>query len=99
METEPKYNGLVELHALFHGRVQGVCFRYMTKEFADELNIKGIVRNLPDGSVEMIAQGSKSTLQKLLKKLTGNSGPGHVTNVTKNFSAPQHTYQQFDVTY
>ena len=41
------------------GRVQGVFFRVSTKEIADKLSISGFVRNLSDGSVEIIAEGNK----------------------------------------
>lgn len=44
------------------GRVQGVFFRATTKAKAGELGIKGIVRNLPDGSVYIEAEGDSETL-------------------------------------
>lgn len=47
------------------GRVQGVWFRAFTKEQADALGLHGWVRNLPDGGVEVVAEGEAAALQEL----------------------------------
>jgi acylphosphatase len=44
-------------HILFTGRVQGVGFRFTAHRIARRYDLTGWVRNLPDGSVEMVAQG------------------------------------------
>ena len=46
------------------GKVQGVYFRHYAREMAIEFGIKGIVKNLPDGNVEIIAEGDESGIQK-----------------------------------
>lgn len=56
----------IRRHYLIDGRVQGVGFRYRAKHAADYLGLTGWVRNLPDGSVEMEAQGSPAALARLL---------------------------------
>jgi acylphosphatase len=48
------------------GRVQGVGFRYATKTVATGYEVTGIVRNLPDGRVELIAEGPKEELEAFL---------------------------------
>lgn len=53
----------------FRGRVQGVGFRATTLYHADGLNIHGFVRNEPDGSVLLDADGSKAHLQELLDRI------------------------------
>lgn len=50
---------------LISGRVQGVCFRAYTRDEARRLGLKGWVRNLPDGRVEVLAQGDPDTLKAL----------------------------------
>ncbi len=55
------------LYALFHGRVQGVSFRYFVTQQAGRLSLVGWVRNLPDGSVELLAEGPKDRLEALLQ--------------------------------
>jgi acylphosphatase len=61
------------IHALISGRVQGVYFRANTKKTADNLGVKGWVRNLPDGKVEVIAEGDKDKINSLIKFL--KTGP------------------------
>ena len=56
-------------HILFTGRVQHVGFRYTALYFCRELYLTGWVRNNPDGSVEMEAQGTLACLRKLVLKL------------------------------
>ena len=51
---------------IFHGRVQGVGFRYTTRRIARGFPVTGFVRNLVDGSVELIACGVPSELQQFL---------------------------------
>ena len=47
------------------GRVQGVSFRFYVKQKADELHLTGFVKNNPDSSVEIIAEGPRAELEKL----------------------------------
>jgi acylphosphatase len=48
-----------------HGQVQGVFFRAVTQEKARELGLTGWVKNAPDGTVEVVAEGEESDLRKL----------------------------------
>ena len=52
------------VHLIIHGRVQGVAFRYATKDAADRLGIKGWVRNRREGTVEAVAEGPREQLEK-----------------------------------
>jgi acylphosphatase len=57
------------------GKVQGVGFRWWTRSLAQRLGVTGTVRNLPDGSVEVRANGSEEALARLREELeTGPSG-------------------------
>ncbi len=53
------------LHLLISGRVQGVFFRATTQKTATQLEVRGFVRNLADGRVEVVAEGEQQALQKL----------------------------------
>ncbi|RLI04648.1 acylphosphatase [Candidatus Bathyarchaeota archaeon] len=57
----------VRAHVYVSGRVQGVFFRYETKEEAQKHNVKGWVRNLPDGRVEAVFEGEKEDVDKLIE--------------------------------
>lgn len=51
---------------LFQGRVQGVGFRYTVKNIAMQHDVVGFVRNLPDGSVELVVEGPSSEIDQVL---------------------------------
>ena len=53
---------IVSLHAVVRGRVQGVGFRYFVRQRAEAHGVSGFVRNLPDGSVELHAEGTSDAL-------------------------------------
>lgn len=53
-------------HIWISGRVQGVFYRAHTEQVARQLGLTGWVRNLPDGRVEIVAEGEEEKLQKLL---------------------------------
>jgi acylphosphatase len=54
------------IHIIVSGRVQGVFFRDYTKRAAQGLGLTGQVRNLPDGTVEIVAEGDTQPLEKLI---------------------------------
>ncbi len=56
----------VRAHVYVSGRVQGVFFRYETRKEAVKRNVKGWVRNLPDGRVEAVFEGEKEDVEKLI---------------------------------
>jgi acylphosphatase len=60
---------LFEMHAIVKGNVQGVGFRALTRYHAMDLGLKGTVKNLHDGTVEIYAQGSRRRLEDLIQKL------------------------------
>ncbi|MGH7832425.1 MAG: acylphosphatase [Candidatus Binatia bacterium] len=54
------------VHLRIHGRVQGVAFRAYAIDEAVRLRVKGWVRNCPDGSVELIAEGNRKDVDELV---------------------------------
>jgi acylphosphatase len=68
------------LHAIVRGDVQGVCFRAAVRRRALQLGLTGSAENLPDGSVEIYAQGAFSQLQKL-EQFLASPGVGRVDSV------------------
>ena len=61
-------------HIIVHGIVQGVFFRYNTLKEAQELGVTGWVRNLPDGSVEIVCEGEKNSVEMMV--MWSQKGPG-----------------------
>jgi acylphosphatase len=74
---------------LITGRVQGVGYRYFTQDMAAHEGIHGWVRNLPDGSVEVSAEGELEALERFEHRL--RTGPPHarVTDVQVSDSTPK----------
>lgn len=64
------------MHVLYSGRVQGVGFRYTTRAVVSGFEITGMIRNLPDGRVEMLAEGCRDELTAFLQAIR-DSGLGH----------------------
>ena len=83
------------LKAYISGLVQGVCFRYYTKQYAMRLGIKGYVENLWDGRVYCEAEGDEDSLQKFLEILRKGPSPyarvEHVEVEWENIDAPKYT--------
>lgn len=69
------------IHLIIHGKVQGVFFRKYTKEKAQSLKLKGTVKNLPNGSVDIIAQGDEDRLRIFIEWCHRGSPASKVENV------------------
>jgi acylphosphatase len=57
------------VHIIYDGKVQGVGFRFTCQRLAEDLGVMGWVRNMPDGDVEVIAEGNESKVKELLASL------------------------------
>ncbi|MDH7482292.1 MAG: acylphosphatase [Armatimonadota bacterium] len=83
--------------AIIRGRVQGVGFRFFARQVANDLGIKGYVRNTPDGAVEVVAEGEDSALETFLSFLRQGPGRAHVTDVEVTWEEPTGRYDYFFV--
>jgi len=81
------------------GRVQGVGFRYFAIRAAREAGVSGTVRNLGDGSVEAIAEGSAPAMGQFREALERGPSYSHVTEVVEIEMAVTGTYAGFDVVF
>ena len=70
------------IRLIIEGNVQGVFYRQSAKEKADKLGISGTVRNLKDGSVEIIATGNPGQLEQLIQWCNLGPPKAVVTNIT-----------------
>jgi acylphosphatase len=85
-----------ELHCIIAGRVQGVAYRNFAQSIARDLNLVGFVANLPDGSVEVLAQGDYGVLKVYINHL--RKGPPHaqITGVYEEWREPSRECMSFD---
>lgn len=87
------------LEVSIDGRVQGVSFRYYTARRAREIGLTGYVRNEPDGTVTVVAEGRRSDLEGLLSYLRVGPRSAVVTRVTDRWYAPKGEFARFEVRY
>jgi tRNA pseudouridine55 synthase len=94
---EDMENNFLEFYAKVYGRVQGVGYRYFVKEKAQNLDIFGYVKNLEDGTVEVLAQGSEENLQKLIEELKKGPFLARVDKLDIVFRKPLNIFYNFRI--
>src|SRR5205085_10784830 len=90
-------NDTQELHASVRGQVQGVGYRYFVVEKAHTLGLRGYTRNDWDGSVEVVAQGPRPALERLLALLRQGPSAARVTEVQITWRQPTEHFSGFHV--
>lgn len=92
-------NKVKQVHLIISGRVQGVLFRSNTKNQADKLEITGWVKNLPNGSVEITAQGKRETLDNLISWCKAGPLFAKVEKLKVKWQKPSDFFQTFEIIY
>ena len=85
------------IHALVKGRVQGVNYRASTQAEAQKLALHGWVRNLPNGTVELVAEGTRANLEKLLAWAKKGPANAAVADIQVRWGAFQSEFTDFAV--
>lgn len=85
------------IHLIITGRVQGVFFRASAKAEALRLKLSGWVKNLPDGSVETVAEGNQDALKEYLRWCQKGPSAAHVTNVAVNWENATGEFTGFQI--
>lgn len=75
--------------AWVHGRVQGVGFRWWTRCRALERGLVGYARNLTDGRVEVVSEGTRGDCEQLVSILESDGTPGRVDRVVVRWAEPR----------
>lgn len=96
-EKKPKPEA--RLHAVVHGRVQGVNFRYYTIHTAQRLRLTGWVANRWNGTVETVAEGPRRALDEFLAFLHRGSPSAMVRRVDTERQIPTGEFEDFRVRY
>lgn len=80
-DHDGRVTGMVERGFVLEGRVQGVGFRWWTRKIADRLGVLGTVKNLPDGTVEVMARAEESVMERFADMLRNGPASARVTGV------------------
>lgn len=86
-----------QLHLIIHGRVQGVFFRDCTVRKAKELGVIGWVKNLADGTVEMVAQGERARLEALRDWCNEGSPTAKVEKIEAEWESVAERFEDFRI--
>jgi acylphosphatase len=90
---------IFRVHIYVSGHVQGVFFRAHTQEIAQRLNLVGWVKNLDDGRVEIVAEGSDNDLQKLIEWCWQGPPGARVDDVEIKYEEPTEEFKNFEIRY
>lgn len=90
-------NDLARLHAIVDGTVQGVGFRMFVQDQAYDMNLTGWVRNLYDGRVEVLVEGSRTHLEQLLTRLRSGPRSAFVTEVKQEWLPATGEFWKFEI--
>jgi len=88
---------MITIKGYVEGRVQGVGFRYFVKNNANQLNVAGYAKNLPDTRVEFVLQGEQAAITSLLQII--NLGPSNssVKSIESQLQDTDEHYQNFSI--
>ena len=81
----------------YSGHVQGVGFRYAVKTVAAGFEVVGTVRNLPDGRVELIAEGSREELETFRAAIYNAGLSSFIRDENANWSEAQNEFRGFEI--
>jgi len=85
-------------HVIFRGRVQGVGFRYTARQVAGQYQVTGFVRNLPDGTVEMLLQGDPTEIDNCITDVQSEFA-GHIRDTQVEPAPYNPRYTDFRVAH
>jgi len=87
------------VHLYISGIVQGVFFRDFTRRQAKALGIKGWVRNLSDGRVEVVGEGEEEKIKEFLQRLHKGPPGAKVTDIEIIYEEPNGEFFDFNIIY
>ncbi len=87
------------LTAIVSGRVQGVMYRDFSQRKGSGLSLVGYVRNLKDGTVEVVAEGPRERLELYIERLKKGSLFSRVEEVAPTFTAATGEFVGFVISY
>ena len=88
-ENQSTSFALTRAHVFISGKVQGVAYRFSTLEMAANINVTGWVKNLPDGKVEAVFEGSDQAVKKMINWCYEGPKSAIVNDVTIKYEQPE----------
>lgn len=88
---------MIQTRIIVSGKVQSVGFRFFVKSIADDLKIKGWVRNLPNGSVEALLQGEEKDVLEIIKHCKKGPRFAEVTEIDEYNEETNKIFQEFSI--
>jgi acylphosphatase len=85
------------MHIFYSGRVQNVGFRYAVKSVAAGFEVTGTVRNLDDGRVELVAEGTKAELEDFQRAIQDSSIGHFIRNEVVSWSDAKNEFRGFEI--
>ncbi len=82
---------------LYEGRVQGVGFRWTARKIAQGYDVTGLVRNLPDGRVELQVSGDKEEVESFLTDIRDSALAGHITTEQRDSISLPNPFKGFQI--
>ena len=88
---------MIEMYCVVSGKVQRVAYRAFVQDSAGSLGVVGWVRNLPDGSVELVAQGPSDVLKEFVEYLHEGSLMAKVESVSIDWRSVKRPLDDFSI--
>ena len=85
------------VHIIISGSVQGVFYRAEAREKAEELDLTGYVRNMPDSRVEILAEGEEKNLREFIKWCYNGSNNAVVNEVKVKWAEYEEKFDKFEI--
>ena len=85
------------MQVFYSGRVQGVGFRYSVRKVANEFEVTGSVRNLADGRVELLAEGSKDELDAFREGIRESGLEHFIQQEEVSWSEAKNDFRGFEI--
>ena len=88
-----------QFKAIFHGRVQGVGFRYTAERLARHFPVTGTVQNTQHGTVEIVAEGDEKILQDFLQAIQESPLSSNISDMNVNWGKAEGKWKSFGIKF
>ncbi len=96
--SSKKSNSVKRIHILYSGSVQGVGFRYTAERLANSLDLRGWVRNLDDGRVEVVCEGPEASISLFIDKIE-DVFKGYIRDIDLKWDAATGEFEGFGIRF